>query len=519
MKHLITLGHNASHISVFDNKINNGIELERISRKKSDSQFDMKFKENDKLYISHWFNTFSNKTNKYFNFDDYKNVYSLNEEFTHHDSHAYATVNFFEKDICNLDEFHILVFDGFGNNSETQSVYKIQKGLPVLIDRKYGYKNSLGLMYQYATSYCGMKENQDEYKFLGYESDVTKEKAKTIMSKADILYKQLFHENKTKNNDIVDYVGLGEAKGYWYNIFEFISDSRSRTDIGYFIQYVCERYMKDVIKLFNISNVLCSGGIFYNVKLNNSIMKNVNRIGVYPLAGDQGCGIGVYRYYENKHLEIKDLCIGNRNAEFKNTNKLVDVCYDNIVKYGFVHVVTGKMEFGPRALCNTSTLALPFSSHVDLINKMNKRNTVMPMAPVMLERNKNYFFDKSQTDKVILSDKYMIITYDYKDSLMNSQDPYIRTFSGVSHKYPLIDCYSGRPQFVNDGYISILLDKVEKNLGIKALINTSYNVHGRPIVYSEKDALDDFYYQNTQTNVNCLVTTFNNELKEYVKCI
>ncbi len=68
--------------------------------------------------------------------------------------------------------FTFIVADGFGNQQEVISIYRKDAAnkQPKLIHRISGYQNSMGLMYQYATSYCGMKENQDEYKFLGYES-------------------------------------------------------------------------------------------------------------------------------------------------------------------------------------------------------------------------------------------------------------------------------------------------------------------------------------------------------------
>ena len=62
--------------------------------------------------------------------------------------------------------------DGFGNKEEVLSLYEMNGSKLEKILRIYGYEHSMGLMYQYATSFCGMKENEDEYKFLGYESHV-----------------------------------------------------------------------------------------------------------------------------------------------------------------------------------------------------------------------------------------------------------------------------------------------------------------------------------------------------------
>jgi carbamoyltransferase len=143
------------------------------------------------------------------------------------------------------------------------------------------------------------------------------------------------------------------------------------------------------------------------------------------------------------------------------------------------------MEFGPRALCNTSTLALPTAENVDIINQLNERNTVMPFAPVILEENLSMFED---SERIIGSLQYMIMTLDYKF------DP-SPELMGVMHKYPMMHTYSGRPQVIPMSSTKPIRDIL---IGLKtytqALINTSLNVHGRPIVYSLADAIDDFEF-------------------------
>ena len=144
------------------------------------------------FFVSHWFDDFNFYENKhkkihekYWN-DKYieslkkdfgfKTVF-LSPGFTHHDAHAYAVTGFYEHYSSDPNEAMILVADGFGNQQEVMSLYRLiydDKGMRniELYHRAYGYKNSLGLFYQYSTSYTGMVENQDEYKFLGYESHI-----------------------------------------------------------------------------------------------------------------------------------------------------------------------------------------------------------------------------------------------------------------------------------------------------------------------------------------------------------
>jgi len=146
------------------------------------------------------------------------------------------------------------------------------------------------------------------------------------------------------------------------------------------------------------------------------------------------------------------------------------------------------MEFGPRALCSTTTLAIPTTSNVEIINDINERDTVMPMAPVMLSSAVDNFFDTSYSNRVVGSDRFMILTYDYVS-------PDLENYGGIAHKYPDHDVWSGRPQLIDsdDTFMTSVLSRL--NHKSKALINTSFNAHGRPIVYALDSVLDSFKFE------------------------
>lgn len=554
MELLLTLGHNSSAIAVRNGKVIVGYEEERHDRLKSSSSFPLKSSikcieiakptkdEENIIFISHWFDDFNFQTNKnekihskYWNSNyinslirDYNfKVVSLSEDFTHHDAHAYSSIGFYEFHGGKDDAF-IMVVDGFGNKQEVMSLYKItynEIGLRnvELFKRFYGYENSLGLFYQYAASFCGMKENQDEYKFLGYESHIHNilddENYKIIQEKANILIKNLISnlESSTNKKELIssyiDIDELEEVKNHYHIIFDEVLKSISfkknedsfniRVIIGNFIQTVLEGVTTYFTKKYSNGNLIVSGGIFYNVKLNNRLAKESSSFCVIPLTGDQGAAIG--SYVKNiGSFDFSNLFWGYRNLkdEVDNINEnipenveIYDTKQDLVDRVVFLiknnqipQVVLGNMEFGPRALCHTTTYAVPFKENVELINTYNKRNTVMPMAPVMLRKNIDYFFDKKQYEKTIGSDGFMIITYDYTIK-------HCDLYSGIMHKYPDENIYSGRPQIIedDDSTISLILKNIEDFT--KAIVNTSYNVHGKPIVFSVEHAIDDFKYQ------------------------
>lgn len=549
---LLTLGHNSSAILVEDDRVLCGYEEERLSKVKSDSGFPrLAIREClnqcfaptlDTIYISYWNDDFTifEDTNTYQDkhYDkkflstlckqyNCKIVY-LSPEFTHHDAHAYAALNFFENHASETDledDFHVIVADGFGNCEEVTTIYKRDSDKLKRVDKLYNYFNSMGLMYQYATSFCGMKENEDEYKFLGYESHIKEILTETQICKlyeySNSFIKNLFNHAQNEmfgisTREYIDVNKLGRVKESWTNVYtQFLTEmgfdrktsniEHIRCIIAAFIQNNIEQFLLFYIKKHNIKNVILSGGIFYNVKLNNFIMNNIEgKICVYPLAGDQGAALGMQRYYEGKFI-FNNLLIGKRNLTLsENTEKYLK--QNNIERFEhyndfnqfitrvvqllredkIVNMITGNLEIGPRALCSTTTLAQPTDHNFKYINKLNGRNAVMPFAPVILESKAEKYFGKEQIEKIIGSNNYMIITMDH---LIPERVP---EYTGVLHKYPLKDVYSSRCQFIPDyseRYIRYVLERVSDINDF--WIQTSHNEHGRPILLTVEDGLQN----------------------------
>jgi predicted NodU family carbamoyl transferase len=542
---LLTLGHNSSAIGITANDLVCGYEQERLDRIKSSSAFpcdaidligsNLTEHESKMIFVSHWFDNFKFHSNqfyrisKYYDYsamDAFKREYEivhLSPQLTHHDAHAWSAVSFFETHWTggNVDA-HIIVADGFGNCQEVVSIYKMTgTGHDFKVKKiaaRHGYTASLGLLYQYATAFCGMTENQDEYKFLGYESNITDVCSDHEISKLDDFATTVSSVLKSNSKDMpfkesewINQSDLSATRAEFYKIFNsalsLISTSRHvmslRTVIGYFIQKTLETYYTNLIQEFNISNVLLAGGVHYNVKLNNLVSKLVSGfISIVPLAGDQGAAIGLRRS-RGYSFPFKGLLWGHRNLTIskanlalpryveytKNVDHYIDLVCELLSNNRLVNIITGSMEFGPRALCNTSTLALPTAENVQLINVLNGRNTVMPFAGVMLDSNASYFHDEKDIEKIIGSTRYMITTMDYKSDV----DTYM--YRGIMHSHPTLSMFTGRPQLVTRHSV---IGQILSRLDTKALINTSLNVHGVPIVFSTKQALTDYGYNLDQ---------------------
>jgi predicted NodU family carbamoyl transferase len=86
----------------------------------------------------------------------------------------------------------------------------------------------------------------------------------------------------------------------------------------------------------------------------------------------------------------------------------------------------------------------------------------------------------------------MIITYDYDDDNLLNQG-----YKGAMHKYPNGIGYSGRPQMVHRNSNSPVRD-ILCRVDSLCLINTSFNTHGNPILFTLDECIADFKKQIKQ---------------------
>jgi predicted NodU family carbamoyl transferase len=436
-------------------------------------------------------------------------IRTLSPSFTHHDAHMYGVMCYaghaFPRKLGTIG----VVVDGFGTMGEHFSVYDLSDGRCKLIERVHGYETSLGLWYQYATAFLGMKMHEDEYKLLGYEAHIEPGVARRV----DAVAITVAHEwiakmgesiYGSKYDPLYDLSALANVKQRIFQhltsfAVEFgvndVASFEGRVIISYYVQKVLELVVMLKVSAHHPSNLLLSGGVFYNVKLNMLLVDAVapGLTCVYPLAGDQGCALGLYAHDHPNFEFPKNLNWGHRvlrnvgtvpNLQYADTEaEAVHRLRRALKSVGYVNFVRGSMEFGPRALCNTSTLALPTTQNVDRINWANNRNTVMPMAPVVTIGQYKSLFDN--TKYVWKSYQHMVVALEYAEHPLPNM-------MGVAHGYEHPSRHhTGRPQVVasDDELMWALLDEHGP------LINTSFNYHGSPIVLTMHDVITDHMKQ------------------------
>lgn len=523
---LLTLGHNSSAINVVGNHIAWGYETERITGVKSDSRFpsavlDMVggqcVRKADMVYVSHWapdgqLGSMSAK-HWYPKVFDGKKIRTLSPDHSHHDAHMYGAMCYAGKRFPYEKGTIGLVVDGFGIFGEHLSVYDLSTGKPNLIRRIHGYQTSMGLWYQYATAFMGMRMHEDEYKILGYEAHLDPELAMRINAAALERASQVLQDMQlsvygSKFDPVYKLEALANVKDYifshllsvckTFDVQDPTSDN-GRITIGFYVQAVLEHVVLNILRAHNPKNVLLSGGCFYNVKLNKLIIDEVEgKVCTYPLAGDQGNAIGLY-YMDNPSFEFPDdLNWGRRVLHdvgqvkgltvVRDEFKAFDLIADQLSSCGYVNLVRGDMEFGPRAMCNTSTLALPTAENVQKINAANNRNSFMPMAPVMTHRMYKDMFER--TDRVWKSERHMIMGMEYKEYPLEQH-------KGIAHEYQTpYHHHTGRPQVIKPN--DVLMERLLSRFG--PLINTSFNFHGMPIALGMSSVVQNHALQHQRDN-------------------
>jgi len=214
-------------------------------------------------------------------------------------------------------------------------------------------------------------------------------------------------------------------------------------------------------------------------------------VSIIPLCGDQGAGIGAYNINKGDLIWPNHLFWGIRDLEsIENEDRLIIVnnieegldLLGNYLEYDYiVNFVYGNMEFGARALGQTTTFALPYVDNVEYINHLNNRSTIMPMAGIINSKRINLYKD---VDKVFKSLEYMIITRTHIHLQPHAD------IMGCHHKHPLRTEYTNRMQLLSRYN---LLSNILNKHGM--LINTSFNRHGVPIVFTPKQILETHRYQ------------------------
>ena len=432
----------------------------------------------------------------------------------HHVSHALAAYSY-----SRLSSGLFFVFDAVGqgssgligaiasNNSPAANKFQVYKKLHV--------HQSIGLFYSSITQLCGFKILTGEYKLMGlaaygepvYYDRLCAAFGEPILSSFNTRILDPFSDRlvSTELEDALQ-ISVRAEESQMDQIYMNLAASAQRyledlviNVIGSFVYSIDSNVGKQII---------LGGGVALNCKLTQRIQETFPNyiVSVCPAAGDAGSAVGACqaKVFDRQlySREINNTAfLGSRNYADSSSGKLevlgfdyqlfscdtLDSIVELLIEGKIGAICRGPGEFGPRALGNRSILANPSSP--EAIQKINRyikaREEFRPLAPITTQELAQDFFEVDFEKNHLL---------DFMLSLVRVPDDVAKLIPSAVH----VDG-TARLQTVHgcdNNLMHTIISEFYRKSKIPALINTSFNQRGEPIVESLNDALTCFVCAN-----------------------
>jgi len=353
--------------------------------------------------------------------------------------------------------------------------------------------NSVGSLYALTTLELGFIPHEHEYKLMGMAPYVHDEQWRNEVK--NVFSDYLSVDGNEIRRDIPEpmYMALSRLKDDLEDYrFDWVSAGLQR-----FTEELLLEWIENCIRDTGRRKLCLAGGTFMNVKVNKLVAEHdlVDDVFIFPSCGDESNSIGAAYSVASGNGDtiepLDDVFLGpaidetdveakleTTDHEYEYHENIEEKVADLLADGNIVARCNGRLEFGARALGNRSILADPRDQDaVRVINDMIKdRDFWMPFAPSILAESADDYIDYDGD----LTAPYMIKAFDTTENW----DEMIAAIHPADQ--------STRPQIVepehNPDYHR-LLQSFEEQTGRGVVLNTSFNLHGSPIVRSPKDAL------------------------------
>ena len=433
----------------------------------------------------------------------------------HHRAHAEAAAR-----CCGFPECLVLTLDGVGDGL-AGSIWEFREERVKLI-KTFPARVSLGIFFEHVTNLMNMRELEDEGKVMALANY-----AYPIADEGNPLMKVI----GTRGLGIIsDYTSTAMFREMKKILWRYPSEQ-----FASMAQRVLERnvvaLVKEALATTGLKKIAVAGGVFSNIKMNMKIAGLVENIFVFPHMGDGGLALGAaiaanHDLYGVSTYHLRDLSLGpafSRGDIFSALEKWEsergmqgreewEIRYHRvenvpeavarlILEGEIILWFQGRLEIGPRALGNRSILARPDDRRIkDRLNLLlKKRVWYQPFCPSILIEDAPLLLEINGQD--IRDNRFMTMAFKVRKEHLGIMEGVIN-IDGTC-----------RPHFVageNLAYRELLLH-IKEELGYGVVLNTSFNIHGEPIVCSPLEAIDmlkrtgirylfmeDIFVENTQ---------------------
>jgi carbamoyltransferase len=405
--------------------------------------------------------------------------------YDHHECHAVAAAVASGFDAC-----AVLTIDGVGDGlSATVSTFSGNEMVRIAATPA---RDSPGIFFEHVTNLLNMRELEDEGKVMALA-----DYAAPVPDADNPLLKLLAVRDLRFATSVPGHALMATLRRLlWHYPNEQFAAMAQRA-----LEQACLRLAADVVARTGLSNLALAGGVASNVKVNRRmrLLPGVSDVFVFPHMGDGGLALGsallaCREYAQRVSLPGDDLGWGpsftdadietsltRAGASYRRCPDISREVAERLHRGEVVLWFQGRMEYGPRALGHRSVLARPDCPRLrDRLNLVLKRRVwYQPFCPSILESDA----------RTVLADwkgrpnRHMTMAY-----MVDEQ--YRSALSGVIS----VDG-TCRPQIVDDRDdrpFAALLREVRERTGLGALLNTSFNIHGEPLVCTPDDAIRVF---------------------------
>ncbi len=364
----------------------------------------------------------------------------------------------------------------------------------------------IGPLYTMVTLLLGMRPYEHEYKVMGlapYAKEHVKRRTRELLLEFMNLNGFRFSRNP-------------EMKDLFWHTKDLLKHERFDGIAGGlqdFAEFFLTAWTQSAIAATRAPKVAYAGGVALNVKANKLIAELEGLEGLYvpPGPGDESLSIGAVWALMDRlnpagdHRErIEPLANAYIGPDFNNgeidefrahpavAGRFREVSADPellvaqaLQDQRIVGVCRGRMEFGPRSLGHRSLLANP--SQREAVRQINEaikgRDFWMPFAPSILEEYlPEYVHDNGRMDL-----SYMTVCLD------STPEGQVRMPAAL-HPYDMTVRVQSVGQSQTPAYHS-LLSRFRELTGLGGVLNTSLNIHGKPIVMRPIDVAEELLSQ------------------------
>lgn len=416
----------------------------------------------------------------------------------HHLAHAASAYY-----VSGFTESAILTLDGRGELATT--LHAAGHGAAIEPLQQVQVPHSLGLLYEYVTTYLGFLHSSDEYKVMALASSGSDRYADAFRELVELgedgRYRVVFA-------DLEAAFGPRRHRGEPFEQRHF--------DVAAGLQTVLEESVLNLARWLHgrtgLSDLCLAGGVALNCVMNARIRDEgpFRRLFVQPAAGDAGTALGAaclvdarerreappdaaphasrpFHPYQMTHAyfgpgfdeEQIRRALDRAKLAYERPAEIAAATAELLAQDKIVGWFQGRMEFGPRALGARSIVASPRDPRMkDRLNAIKDREDFRPVAPAVLEECAGDYFAPGGPSP------FMLFVSDVRPERAD-EIAAVRHSDGTAR----IQTVSARDAPLFHRLIACFRERT----GVPVVVNTSFNTLGRPIVCTPEDALECYF--------------------------